>query len=640
VKRQILDLEALLRVPYVEPYTRFDFSPDGTQIAFSWNPTGRWEIYAMPADGSTPPQQITIGPGAKFAPRWSPDGQRLAYVLDLDGGELFDIYLYDPATEGHTNLTPDTPDAIQPNFCWSPDGDRIAFISDRAGRFDTYLVKIEPGDREEDRDRDREGMAHAKARQVLSLPYPDWEVQWSPDGCWLAVVAEGRGQDYWTFVVPVEGSEPHTIGNADDPICAKDARWSPDGTRLAFASDLHGGYEIGLYELETRQITWATEGEGDKEGPAWSPDGKRLAYVVSHGPETELAVLELEAGFPDTCQVERGVHYSPRFTPDGSGLAVVFDSPGHPCDLWLLSLRPFDPSTMLRASSAQGKLRSGQALANDPIRQLTQSLPPDLQAAQFTMPTQVRYPSLDGQSVPALLYRPRQVKDPVPAVVYIHGGPTWLTQVTWDPLVQHMVSRGWAVLAPNYRGSTGYGREWQLANRFDLGGGDTRDVVAGADYLAREGIADPARIAVTGTSWGGYLTMTSLTQYPDRWAGGSANVPFLNWFTGHANSREDLQHWDLENFGHPEKGHDLYYERSPFFFLDRISAPVQMICGAHDVRCPASESIAARDRLVELGKECDLVLYADEGHGFLKIENVVDAKKRRAAFLSRVLEGD
>ena len=181
-----------------------------------------------------------------------------------------------------------------------------------------------------------------------------------------------------------------------------------------------------------------------------------------------------------------------------------------------------------------------------------------------------------------------------------------------------MVSRGWAVLAPNYRGSTGYGREWQLASRFDLGGCDTEDVVAGADYLVREGLADPARIAVTGRSWGGYLTMTALTGYPDRWAGGSAVVPFLNWFTAHANSREDLQHWDEENFGHPERDRELYYERSPFFFLERIAAPVQMICGAHDVRCPASESVQARDRLLALGKTCELVLYADEGHSFLK----------------------
>jgi dipeptidyl aminopeptidase/acylaminoacyl peptidase len=115
-------------------------------------------------------------------------------------------------------------------------------------------------------------------------------------------------------------------------------------------------------------------------------------------------------------------------------------------------------------------------------------------------------------------------------------------------------------------------------------------------------------------------------------------VPFLNWFTGHANSREELQHWDLENFGDPERDRDLYYERSPFFFLDRIAAPVQMICGAHDIRCPASESIEAHRVLVEQGKECDLVLYEDEGHGFLKTENVVDAKRRQVAFLAEYLE--
>ena len=594
------DLEKLLRTPCIEPYTGFDLSPDGTQVAFSWNPSGRWEVYLLSMDGSAAPQQLTAGQGAKFAPRWSPDGQSLAYVLDLDGGELYDLYLYDFATKQHTNLTPNTPDAILPNFCWSPDGKQLAFLSDRSGSFDTYIMPS------------CGGLAHP----VLSLPYPSWEVQWSPDGRWLAVVAEARGQDYWTFIVAATGGKYRAIGNAAGPICAKDARWSPDSTRLAFASDLYGRYDIGIYDLATERITWAIEGDGDNEQPAWSPDGARLACVVSHGPLTQLAVLDLESGTLMNCQIESGVHYAPRFTPHGSALALVFDNPRHPCDLWLLPLWH----------------GSGQA------RQLTQSLPPDLQNASFTMPVQVRYPSLDGQSVPALLYRPPQSKGPLPAVVYIHGGPTWLTQVTWDPLVQHMVGRGWAVLAPNYRGSTGYGQEWQLANRFDLGGGDTKDVVAGADYLIREGIADPSRMAVTGRSWGGYLTMTSLTQYPDRWAGGSAVVPFLNWFTGHANSREDLQHWDLENFGHPEKDYDLYYERSPFFFLDRIAAPVQMICGAHDVRCPASESTQARDRLLELGKECELVLYPDEGHSFLKIENVIDAKKRRAAFLARLLE--
>jgi dipeptidyl aminopeptidase/acylaminoacyl peptidase len=277
-------------------------------------------------------------------------------------------------------------------------------------------------------------------------------------------------------------------------------------------------------------------------------------------------------------------------------------------------------------------------IADGGLHQLTNSLPADLQGGPFALPEQVRYPSLDGTSVPALLYQPPLTGQVPPAVVYIHGGPNWLAQVTWDPLVQHMVSRGWMVLAPNYRGSTGYGRDWQLASRFDLGGCDTEDVVAGADYLVRESLVDPARIAATGRSWGGYLTMMAMTGYPDRWAGGSAVVPFLNWFTAHANSREDLQHWDKENFGDPERDRELYHERSPFFFLERIAAPVQMICGAHDIRCPASESVQARDRMLALGKECELALYEDEGHSFLKIENVIDANRRQMAFLARLLD--
>jgi dipeptidyl aminopeptidase/acylaminoacyl peptidase/CubicO group peptidase (beta-lactamase class C family) len=600
-----MDLETLLSIPYLYPYTGFDISPDGTCVAFSWNPTGQWEIYLAPLDESAPPRPVTAGVGAKFAPRWSPDGRQLAYALDLNGDESFDIYIYNLDTHRHTNLTPDTPDAIQHNFDWSPDGSRIAFISDRAGHFDTYVMEIARGP--------ADALQTGPARLALDLPHPDWEVYWSPDGRWLAVIMEGLVQDFWTAIVPAEGGEPHLIGS---PIRAEGACWSPDSTRIAFSSDLDDSLNLGIYELATGQITWATQGGGDKEQPAWSPDGRRLAYVAGNGPTTALAVMELDRGITTIHQIEPGVCYSPRFTPDGSSLLFIFDSPSRPSDLWLLSL------------------------SDGSFRQLTHSLPSDLGNDQFTVPTQACYPSLDGRSVPALLYEPVQAEELPPAVVYIHGGPDWLTQYTWDPLVQHMVSRGWIVLAPNYRGSTGYGQEWQLANRFDLGNGDTQDVVAGADYLVREGLADPARIAVTGKSWGGYLTMTALTQYPDRWAAGSAVVPFLNWFTGHANSRPDLRHWDLENLGDPAKDHALYYERSPFFFLDRIAAPVQLICGAHDVRCPASESIQAHDALIAQGKACDLVLYEDEGHSFLKLENMVGAEKRRLTFLAQVFESE
>jgi len=403
------------------------------------------------------------------------------------------------------------------------------------------------------------------------------------------------------------------------PINAKQVCWSPDSTRLAFSSDLHGFYDIGIFELASGQVVWATSGKGNKASPDWSADGKRLTYIYSEGPDSWVAVMEMGRAAPVLYHLEPGVHSSPLFTPESRRIVFAYDNPRRPDDLWLLNLE------------------SGQ------FRALTRSLPREFSAEDFIMPRHIEYSSLDGRSVPALLYQPPEGEDEPkqglrPAVIVIHGGPTWSFQFLWYPLMTHLASRGWVVLAPNYRGSTGYGREWQLASRFDMGGVDTMDVAAGVDYLVKEGLADPKRIAVTGRSHGGYLTMSCLTEYPKLWACGSAVVPFLNWFTSHANSRQDLQHWDIENMGDPRKNSRLWRERSPFFFLRRVQAPVQLICAANDPRCPASESSAARDVLLALGKPVDYVFYPDEGHAFLKIENVVDHEIRRVAFLARALE--
>jgi dipeptidyl aminopeptidase/acylaminoacyl peptidase len=129
-----------------------------------------------------------------------------------------------------------------------------------------------------------------------------------------------------------------------------------------------------------------------------------------------------------------------------------------------------------------------------------------------------------------------------------------------------------------------------------------------------------------------------MTRNPEVFAVGSSVVPFLNWFTGHENSREDLQYWDILNMGDPKTHHDLWHERSPFFFLDKVQAPVQFICGENDMRCPPSESIAAHEQLLKHGIESELLLYEGEGHGFLKLENVIDSELKRVAFMADVVE--
>ena len=600
----MVDLGALLSIPCVEAEIGFDISPDGIRAAFSWNPDGRWEIYETLLTTDADPIQacdktphlLSSGPGGKFHPRYSNDGRKLAYLVDFNGSEKFHIILQDLATRQETDLTPDTTSTIQASFAWSPDGEEIAFISDQSGRFDVYILYVK----------------NKESRLILDAGFPAWKVGWSPDGKWLDVVVEASGIDYGTYVVPAQGGSAVRIAEKAGPIDAGQACWSPNSQYLAFSSDSKGNNNIGIYDITMQQVTWLTEGDRENQFPAWSPDGSLLTYVVNCGAVSWLAVQK-PGEIQKVYQLEPGEHYLPRFSPDGKHLIFAFDNPRHPVDLWEL------------------------ALADEKFTQLTDSLQGELAGAAFVLPEEVTYPGMDGTPVPALLYRSSEQK-PGPAVVVIHGGPDWFFEMTWYPIMIHMASRGWVVLAPNYRGSTGYGRAWQEASRFDFGGVDTDDVAAGALYLAQAGLADPTQIAVTGRSHGGYLTASCLTRYPDLWAAGSAFVPFLNWFTNHNEIRPDLQQWDLENFGDPVHDHALYQERSPSFYLDRICAPLQLICGRHDARCPLSDSIEAHAELLRLGKEVELIIYEDEGHAFLKSKNVLDSELRRIAFLAKYLE--
>jgi dipeptidyl aminopeptidase/acylaminoacyl peptidase len=590
----MLDLARLLQVPYVD--AAFDISPDGARIAYSSNQTGEWQLHELElASGESAP--ITKSSGAKFSPRYAPDGSSLAYVVDFDGGENFHLFIKNlPAGRGR-DLTADINHALQPNLAWSPDGTHIAYLADKSGHFDAYILNIKDG----------------TSRLVFSNGHPCWDIYWSPDGQWLAVEVEMHGQDYGLFLVPVAGGEPREVTLGGKPLNAKQPAWSPDSRKLDFSSDAQGFYDIASYDIERGTVSWLTEGVAEDLHPAYSPHGKNLVFVRSRG---ILTWLELRGTGKQARRIEagNGIHTHPVFTPDGKKVIFVFDSPSQPPDLWSLDI------------------------ASEKCKQLTHSMPSDLAEEYFESPREIRYTGMDGVSVPALLTLPKGLKSPAPAVVVIHGGPTYHYQAMWHPLTAHLVSRGWVVLAPNYRGSTGYGRAWQTANHMDIGGVDTRDCAAGANHLITNGYADPEHIALTGKSHGGYLTMSCLTQFPDLWAAGSAVVPFLNFFTGHENSRPDLQHWDIENMGDPHENFDLWRERSPYFFLDKIKAPVQFICGENDPRCPPSESESARDRLLDLGREVDFIMYEDEGHGFLKTKNIVSSELRLVAFLAKHLE--
>ena len=590
----MLNLAELLRVPQVDTGLPFGISPDGQKIAFSWNRTGNWEIYefnllSLRSEEHTG-KRISGGKGGKFAPQYSPDGKYLAYALDVDGSESYHIVLHDLQSSAQINLTPGIAYAQQPNFSFSPDGKTLAILSDEHGHFALYLLSFES----------------AEKQLLLDVHHPIWDVSWSPDGRWIAAEVEMQASDRGIFIVEVESGMWRQIEANGKVLNAQYPAWSPDSRFLAFSAESEEWFDVAFYEMDSSKLHWLTQGNGDNTSPCWSADGKQISWIRAEGAATSLIVHEY-MGCTQRYQLSKGVHHHPRFTPEGD-VVFLFESPKQPPDLW-----KFNP--------------------DGTFEQLTSSLPEELRNAEFIMPEEISYTSQDV-SVSALLYR----GDGSRAVVNIHGGPNWHMQFMWDPAIAHMASRGWTVLVPNYRGSTGYGRVWQIASRFDMGGVDTRDCVAGVNYLLREGLAAPGKVAATGRSHGGYLVMTCLTQFPELWCGGSAVAPFLNWFKSHEDAREDLQHWNIENMGDPTENYEQWYNASPYFFLDRIGAPVQFICGGNDPRCPASDSLEARDKLVALSKDVELLLYEDEGHSFLKIENVIDSETRRVEFLVKVLE--
>jgi dipeptidyl aminopeptidase/acylaminoacyl peptidase len=594
---------------------RATWSPDGKSVAFISNMSGRNNLWLVPAEGGFP-VQLTVSDQRQTAPAWSPDGKWIAYQSDYDGDEQWDIFLVSPKTGKVVNLT-QTREIAEQSPTWSPDGRYLAYEvkpkNSAAYEIDVYdTVMREVKHITSGTPQDKGNYGPIWSHDGKYIVYTQEQAKGTDSNIFIAHVSTGKS----TLLTPHQ-SEQRYFANDISTLGMNDAQ------TVLFTSNAQNGYDnIGRLLVGTRgdprpgEITWLTKDKWEIRGSEFSNDGKHVTFRADVDGNEDIYLLDLATGRTTALAIPKGVNEpvggSRAFSPDGSRLLYMHNGPTAPGDLWVYHLS------------------TGKSV------QLTHSLVAGVRSEDMVEPYLVHYPSRDGKwTISAFLYVPfnmaRNGKNA--ALVYIHGGPTSQTMNSFNRFVQFAVNQGYMVLAPNYRGSTGYGKEFQQANLFDMGGGDLQDVLAGVDWIKQTGHLDPKKIAVMGGSYGGYLSMMALTKAPEVWAAGVPIVPFVNWFTEIENEDPVLQQSDLATMGDPVKNKALYEERSPINFIDQIKAPVLLLAGGHDPRCPKSETQQLVDAIKKRGGTVDYKIYENEGHGFARVENQIDAYKRVADFL-------
>ena len=586
------------------------WSPDGRQIVFTTNLTGRQNLWKVDASGGWP-VQLSQSDERQLAAVWSPDGKWIAYQQDYGGNELWDIFVVSSDGAQTINLTA-TPAVREESPLWSPDGRTIALnIKARAAKsydlalldFGTRKVRYLTHERSNDR---------------------SWSVvAWSPDGRTLYANRDDISfTDSDVYAVDVATGKTTDLTPHTGQEVVQASALSPDGRTLLVTSNAKGGFfNVALLDVASGRRTWVTDTRWEAHSADYSPDGRSFTYLLNADGEVDAYIVDAATLHARKIPVGPGVNAFPgvpgSYAPAGDRLLVLHESSVTPGDYWIYDIRT-------------GSLRR---LSNSAVASLASTPMPDSQV--------VHYRSFDGQIISALLWVPFNLErtGKNPALVLPHGGPTGQTDDRWSPRVAALVSRGYICMAPNVRGSTGYGMAFQRANYKDLGGGDLKDEVYATKFLEATGYVDPKRIGITGGSYGGFMTLMAIGRTPQVWAAAVEAFGIINWMSMLEHSDPQLQQYEKSLLGDPVKDHSIYQAASPLTYIHNVRAPLLILQGDNDPRVPKEEAQQVVAALTRDGRTVAAHYYPDEGHGFAKREDQIDATRRTVEWFDRYLKG-
>ena len=548
-----------------------------------------------------PPDRVqTIHPG--------PRPGQLVVGADIGGNEHTQLLYTQQPGDPWRGLT-DNLERIHSFGGFSSDGATISFAANtRTPRwFDIYLRDLATGE----------------VRCLLEHDSTNHVGPFSPDGRWLIVIRSFSNTHDELWLIDVHGIEPpRLLSEPNQEAVYERPEWSPDGRSIYALTD--AGRDLAAparLDVATGQLSFVVEPDFEVDETALDPTGQRLAYVLNRDGEAEIVVRTLDSGAERTIG---GLPPGALYTYWQSGLA--WDRAGEQLAISWTASRA-SPNVYINSGSdpnAHQATRAG-GLEVDP-----RTLP---------QPEHVRYPTFDGRQIPALFYPAAGAPEQPPCVVFVHGGPEGQYRPTFQPLVQHLASAGFAVLAPNVRGSSGYGRGYlrldDVRKRMD----SVADLAHAAYWLRDSGRADPKRIAVYGGSYGGFMVLAALTSYPDLWAAGVDLVGIANFVTFLENTGPWRRHLREAEYGSLENDRDFLIEISPINKVERIRAPLLVIHGANDPRVPIGEAEQMVSRLRALGRTVEFMRLEDEGHQIAKMKNKLTVFPTAVRFLRQYLMG-
>ncbi|WP_435195779.1 S9 family peptidase [Natronomonas sp. EA1] len=569
-------------------------SDDGT-LAFRMDTTGTPQIWLQNAAREWPEQRTFFDERVTFV-SWNPDGETLAFGMDEGGNERQQLYTLAP--DGSITNRTERPGAKHRWGGWSHDGERFAFASNRRDEsvFDIYTQALD-GEPE---------LVH-EGDGWLSL------AGWSPDDSMLAIHQAHSGFDHDVSVLDLETGERTHLTPHEGAVRYQSLSWGPEGALYCVTDRDADLLYLARLTLDGDLEPVARDDDWNIDGVALHEETGRFVYSTNADGYTELTVGELTGPtsyrrLPDPA-IPDGVAGGVSFDGDAERFALTVTADAMNANVYVVSVATGEAERWTRASTA--------ALSRSSFR------PSEL----------VRYESFDGREIPAYFTLPASAgEEPVPVIVDVHGGPESQRRPSFAAVKQYFLANGYAYFEPNVRGSTGYGTAYShlddVENRMD----SVADLKAGVDWLASREEIDADRIVVKGGSYGGFMVLAALTEYPELWAAGVDIVGIANFVTFLENTGSWRRELREAEYGSLEEDREFLEAISPINHADEIRAPLFVLHGANDPRVPIGE---AEQIAAEASKHVpvETLIFEDEGHGISRRENRIEAYSRIVAFL-------